>query len=93
MATTAANAAAVRQQYTYVIVLSVGMDPNVYGLWTLAVAPYSETVYMANSYRDLAGLLETPYIDAFAGTRALVLLCVDLNTFIRKTQTITRKSS
>jgi len=69
IATTAANAAAVRQQYTYVIVLSVGLDPNVYGLWTLASAPSSKTVYMASSFRDLTGLLDTRFINSFVGGR------------------------
>ena len=63
-----------RQQYTYVIVLSVGMDPNVYGLWTLAPVPYSQSVYMVNSYRDLAGLLGTRFINSFIGTPAILLL-------------------
>ena len=67
IATTAANAAAVRQQYTYVITLSVGRDPNVYGLWTLASAPTNQTVYMVNSYRDLAGLLNTRFLNSFVG--------------------------
>ena len=73
IATTAANAAAVRQQYTYVIVLSVGLDPNVYGLWTIASAPYNETVYMVNSYRDLPGLLNNEFINSFIGTTCLLL--------------------
>ena len=79
IATTAANAAAVRQQYTYVIVLSVGRDPNVYGLWTLASAPSSQTVYTVNSYRDLTGLLDTRFINSFDGMylpRAVLFLCV-----------------
>jgi len=69
--TTAANAAAVRQQYTYVIVLSVGRDANVYGLWTLASAPASEAVYRVNSYRDLSGLLNTRFINSFVGNCCL----------------------
>jgi len=78
IATTAANAAAVRQQYTYVIVLSVGVDPNVYGLWTLASAPTSQTVYTVDSYRDLTSLLDTRFINLFDGMyRAccFVLVC------------------
>jgi len=68
METTGANAAAVRQQYTHVMALSVGMDPNLYGLWTLATPPYSQSVYNVDSYRDLSALLDTPFINAFAGT-------------------------
>jgi len=67
IATTAQNAAAVRQQYTYVIVLSVGLDANVYGLWTLATGPPTSSVYMASSYRDLTGLLDTQFINSFVG--------------------------
>ena len=66
--TTAAAAINVRQQYTYVIVLSVGLDPNVYGLWTLASAPYSQSVYMVDSYRDLSGLLNDRFVNLFVGT-------------------------
>jgi len=72
--TSAANAAAVRQQYTYVIVLSVGRDPNVYGLWTLASAPTNETVYTVNSYLDLSGLLNTRFINSFVGSITTYLL-------------------
>jgi len=69
IATTTANAVAVRQQYTYVVVLSVGVDPNVYGLWTLASAPPADSVYSVNSYRDLPGLLSTRFLDTFVGRR------------------------
>lgn len=78
IATTAANAAAVRQQYTYVIVLSVGDDPNVYGLWTLASAPSNKTVYTVNSYLGLTSLFDTQFINSFDGMyRAccFVLVC------------------
>jgi len=74
MATAAANAAAVRQRYTYVIVLSVGLDPNVYGLWTLASAPTSQSVFTVNSFRDLPGLLTSRFIDLFVGMRAFFAL-------------------
>ena len=68
--TTAATAAFVRRQYTYVMVLSVGLDPNVYGLRTLASAPYNQSVYMVDSFRDLTSLLNTGFVNFFIGRYA-----------------------
>jgi len=69
IATTGANAAAVRQQYIHTMTLSVGLDPNLYGLWTLATAPYDRSVYSVDSYRDLPALLDDKsFINSFAGT-------------------------
>jgi len=68
VATTASGAASVRRQYTYVMVLSVGRDANVYGLWTLASAPPADSVYTVNSYLDLSGLLNSPFVNSFVGT-------------------------
>jgi collagen type VI alpha len=65
VANTVGNAITVRQQGINVFVLSIGSDPNVYGLWSLVYEQTQWNVIYANSYSDLPGLLNLQLNAAF----------------------------